>query len=163
MSDSAIPWTVACQAPLSMGILQARILEWVARPSSRGSSRPRDQTQVSCIAVRFFTVEPLGKPCPLLDDKEGEAQIHIFAEFMLLVSRDQETSLQARSFIQVLPLGSSVTEVSCLPLGFRPFCNDTISELLGALAVPVPTPRTGSRSSPLSTTPSCRRHSNLTG
>ena len=28
-------WTVACQAPLSMGILQARILEWVARPSSR--------------------------------------------------------------------------------------------------------------------------------
>ena len=153
----------SCQAPLSMGILQARILEWVARPSSRGSSRPRDQTQVSCIAVRFFTVEPLGKPCPLLEDKEGEAQIHIFAECMLLVSRDQETSLQARSFIQVLPLGSSVTEVSCLPLGFRPFCNDTISELLGALAVPVPTPRTGSRSSPLSTTPSCRRRSNLTG
>ena len=31
-----IPWTVACQAPLSMGILQARILEWVAIPSSRG-------------------------------------------------------------------------------------------------------------------------------
>ena len=36
------PWTVACQAPLSMGILQARILEWVAMPSSRGSSQPRD-------------------------------------------------------------------------------------------------------------------------
>ena len=32
------PWTVACQAPLSMGILQARILEWVAMGSSRGSS-----------------------------------------------------------------------------------------------------------------------------
>jgi len=32
------PWTVAHQAPLSMGILQARILEWVAMPSSRGSS-----------------------------------------------------------------------------------------------------------------------------
>ena len=31
-------WTVALQVPLSMGILQARILEWVARPSSRGSS-----------------------------------------------------------------------------------------------------------------------------
>ena len=30
------------------GILQARILEWVPRPSSRGSSQPRDQTQVSC-------------------------------------------------------------------------------------------------------------------
>ena len=35
-------WSVAHQAPLSMGILQARILEWVAMPSSRGSSQPRD-------------------------------------------------------------------------------------------------------------------------
>ena len=37
------------------GILQARILEWVAFPFSRGSSQPRDQTPVSCIAGRFFT------------------------------------------------------------------------------------------------------------
>ena len=36
------------------GILQARILEWVAFPFSRRSSRPRDQTQVSRIAGRFF-------------------------------------------------------------------------------------------------------------
>ena len=36
------PWTVAHQAPLS-GILQATILEWVAMPSSRGSSQPWDQ------------------------------------------------------------------------------------------------------------------------
>ena len=35
-------WTVACQAPLSVESLQARILEWVAMLSSRGSSRPRD-------------------------------------------------------------------------------------------------------------------------
>ena len=58
-------WTVAHQAPLSMGILQARILEWVAMPSNRGSSRPRDQIHVSCssrIISRFFTAEPLGKP-----------------------------------------------------------------------------------------------------
>ena len=38
VSDSATPWAVACQGPLSMGILQARIPEWVAVPSSRGSS-----------------------------------------------------------------------------------------------------------------------------
>ena len=38
------------------GILQASILEWVAIPFSRGSSWPRDQTQVSCVAGRFFTV-----------------------------------------------------------------------------------------------------------
>ena len=56
MSDSVIPWTVVCQAPLSMGILQARILEQVAMPSSRGSSSPRDRTQVSRIAGRFFTI-----------------------------------------------------------------------------------------------------------
>ena len=37
------------------GILQARILEWVAFPFSRGSSQPRYQTQVSHIAGRFFT------------------------------------------------------------------------------------------------------------
>ena len=37
------------------GILQARILEWVAIPFSRGSSQPRDWTQVSHIAGRFFT------------------------------------------------------------------------------------------------------------
>ena len=37
------------------GILQARILEWVAIPFSRGSSQPRDQTGVSCIAGRFFS------------------------------------------------------------------------------------------------------------
>ena len=58
-------WTVACQAPLSMGILQARILEWVAMPFSRGSSWPRDKTCGSCgssIAGRFFSTEPLGKP-----------------------------------------------------------------------------------------------------
>ena len=52
----AILWIVALQAPLSTGILQARILEWVAKASSRGSSWPMDQMLVSCIAGRFFTV-----------------------------------------------------------------------------------------------------------
>ena len=35
---SETPWTVAHRAPLSLQVLQARILEWVAKPSSRGSS-----------------------------------------------------------------------------------------------------------------------------
>ena len=38
------------------GVLQARILEWVAFPSSRGSSQPRDRTQVSHTAGGFFTL-----------------------------------------------------------------------------------------------------------
>ena len=44
------------------GISQKRILEWVASPFSRGPSWPRDRTSVSCIAGRFFTIEPPGKP-----------------------------------------------------------------------------------------------------
>ena len=38
------------------GILKTRILKWVAIPLSRGSSQPRDQTQVSCIAGGFLTI-----------------------------------------------------------------------------------------------------------
>ena len=48
------------------GILQARILEWVAMPSSRGSSQPKDQTQVSRIPCRFFTIWATGKPIYML-------------------------------------------------------------------------------------------------
>ena len=54
----AILWTVAHQAALSRGILQPRILEWVAMPSSRGPSWCKGQTLISCIsciAGRFFT------------------------------------------------------------------------------------------------------------
>ena len=57
VSDSVTPWASTRQAPLSMGILQARILEWVAMPSSKGSSQPRDRTQISCIAGGFFTIQ----------------------------------------------------------------------------------------------------------
>ena len=49
------PQTVARQAPVN-GILQARIMEWVAIAFSRRSSQPRDQSSVSCITGRFFTV-----------------------------------------------------------------------------------------------------------
>ena len=43
-------------------ILQARLPEWGAMPSSRGSSRPKDQTRISCTAGAFFTTELPGKP-----------------------------------------------------------------------------------------------------
>ena len=63
----AAPWIVAHLAPLSMGILQARILKRVATPSSRGSSQPRDGTQGSnpgllhCRQI-LYHLEPPGKP-----------------------------------------------------------------------------------------------------
>ena len=45
------PWTVDCQAPLSMGFSsQERTLEWVSMPSTRGSSQARDQTCVSYVS-----------------------------------------------------------------------------------------------------------------
>ena len=62
MSDCETPWTVAHQAPLCMGTLQARILEWVAILLSRGSSQPRDQNCICYIAGGFFTAELPGKP-----------------------------------------------------------------------------------------------------
>ena len=60
------PMDVACQAPLSMGILQAWILECVAMPSSSGYSQPRDWTQVSSIAGIFFISWATGEACHLV-------------------------------------------------------------------------------------------------
>ena len=58
------------------GILQARVLEWVAISFSRGSSRPRDPTRVSRIAGRRFnlwaTREALGTKKPLDESETGE-------------------------------------------------------------------------------------------
>ena len=74
MSDSCDP--KGCSPPGSSmhGIPQARILEWVAIPFSRGSSWPRGQTQVSYITGRFFTVWVIRKagslkPGPFLFSK----------------------------------------------------------------------------------------------
>ena len=57
-------WTVAHQAPLSVGFSHAMILVWVAIPSSRRSSQSRYQTHVfcvSCIAGGFFPLSHRGK------------------------------------------------------------------------------------------------------
>ena len=65
------PWTLAHQAPLSMQILQARILGWFSMPSSRGSSQPRDWTFISyvfCIGRRVLYQEcHLGSPTACLE------------------------------------------------------------------------------------------------
>ena len=65
------------------GILQAKILEWVAIRFSRVSSWPRDQTQVSCIADRFFTIwatrEPLNTCIHLANHKEQISQVNDFS------------------------------------------------------------------------------------
>ena len=62
-----------CRLPGSCvhGILQARILEWVAISFSRGSSWPKNWTQVSCIAGKFFTIWATRKSCSLESLRKG--------------------------------------------------------------------------------------------
>ena len=57
MSDSLRPYGLSLPDSSVHGILQARVLEWVAMLASRGSSPPRDETQVSypALAAGFFT------------------------------------------------------------------------------------------------------------
>ena len=66
-----ISQTVAHQVPLSLGILQTRILEWVALPSSRGSPRSRDWTCVSYVSWIgrriLYLLSPPGKPALFID------------------------------------------------------------------------------------------------
>ena len=66
-SDSQDP--MGCSPPGSSvyGISQARILEWVTVSFSRGSSPPRNQTCISCIAGGLFTTEPVGIPLRMDD------------------------------------------------------------------------------------------------
>ena len=69
-----------CSPPDSSvhGIFQARILEWVAIPFSQGSSRPRDQTQVSHIVGRFFTIEPPGKSWTKFSSVQSCSHVWLF-------------------------------------------------------------------------------------
>ena len=56
------PWTVACQASLSMGILQARILEWVACPPPGDLPNPGIKLRSPALQVDSLLSEPSGKP-----------------------------------------------------------------------------------------------------
>ena len=62
------PWTIACQAPLSRRIVQARILEWVAMPSSRGLTNPGIEPRSPELQADSLLPEPPGK----LQDKAKE-------------------------------------------------------------------------------------------
>ena len=58
----ATPWTVALQVPLSMEFSRQKYWSGLPFPSPEKSSGPRDWTHISCLAGRFFTTEPPGKP-----------------------------------------------------------------------------------------------------
>ena len=75
-------WTVACQVPLSMEILQARILGWVAISSSRVSSQLRDWIQVSCTAGGLYLLSHQG------NYPSKPSHIFMFAEGIFLPLKD---------------------------------------------------------------------------
>ena len=70
-------WTVARQAPLSMGILQARILEWIAMSSSMGTCpfQPRNGTRSPTLQAGSLLTEPPGSPI-LSFSVSKSSQIH---------------------------------------------------------------------------------------
>ena len=91
VSCSLQPRGLQAARPLFSGILQARILKWVAIPFSRGSAWPRDWTPVSCILSRFFTIWAT-----------REAQVHIYSEIFF----SQKKKLIWLSANNVMDLGA---------------------------------------------------------
>ena len=79
------------------GILQARILEWVAMPFSRGSSKPRSRTQVSHITGRVFTIWAT-REAPLSDSDTqlvlSSPKAYVSAKFSHPVTNDSFSFLQ---------------------------------------------------------------------
>ena len=87
-------------------IFQARILEWVAISFSRGSSQPRDQTQVSCTAGRFFTDRATRKALITLDRLNNLLQFYISTCSFTLLFYVMEIAFFPLNFINY-PLLSS--------------------------------------------------------
>ena len=94
------PWTADRQAPPSIGILQTRILEWVAMLSSRASSQPRDQTHVACgspaLEGRFFTTESLGKPTLTAPERNTALYTLLFLPISAVTKKSNRKTNNAR-------------------------------------------------------------------
>ena len=90
---------VDCSPPGSFihGILQARILEWVATSFSRGSSRPRDRTQVSCIAGRHFNLWATREA--MHTNQSPNTCVHVYVSHKSLFSLIRMEALRAEIFI----------------------------------------------------------------
>ena len=100
-------WTVALQAPLSMGFFQARILQWVAISFSRGSSQPRDWTcvsEISCIGRQI-----------LYHWATWEALDHVVTLLLIFGANSVLFAIPAKIFF------SSVQSLSCIWLFVTPW------------------------------------------
>ena len=127
---------LGCSLPGSSvhGILQARILEWVAMPSSRGSSRPRDWTRVSCSSYTgrrvlypggFFAIWETGISVSLCLIPSLSCDLHTrLLSLLCLSARGCQFLLSSQREAQFLPLGPAWFQclgLSCLgwPCSYR--------------------------------------------
>ena len=88
------------------GILQARLLEWVAIPFPRGSSQPWDRTRVSCIAGRFFTIWAT---------REAQMQRGECGKRLLMSASNK--ALASNLFLSTSPRGRAATSWNINPAG----------------------------------------------
>ena len=120
----ATPWTVAHQALLSMGILQARILEWVAMHSSRGSSQPRDGTHVSWIAGGFFNSwAKRGAPFLPTSSVQSLSRVWLFSTPWIAARQASLSITNSRSLLKLVPIKSVMPSshlILCHPLLLPP-------------------------------------------
>ena len=104
------------------GILQARILEWIAMPSSSGASRPRDGTWVSCIAGGFFITEPRGKPQGRVYNLSNPTPDLQSSPYLILISVQSliPVTIQAECG-QKVNASSDTSPLPCNPLLHKPW------------------------------------------
>ena len=94
------------------GILQARTLEWVAISFSRGSSRPRDRTHISCnscIAGGFFTAEPLGESFHLAERDKASSGDYSDESTDPIMRTHSFNLLSLTIFLQKAPSPNTIT------------------------------------------------------
>ena len=118
-----------------LGILQARILEWVTVLFSRGSSQPRDLTQISCTAGRFFLSEPPGEQVTLIWSPSylcASSHPPIPSLRIFLFSSDLHECLLSCSFLTFNLIVCSIQIVRC------PGVKDLIWSLLNPIKTTTP-------------------------
>ena len=79
MSDSVAPWTVACQALLSIGFPRQEYWSGLPLPSPGDLPNPGTEPESPALAGRFFTTEPPGKPHHLPNDQHM-LQVHAWVK-----------------------------------------------------------------------------------
>ena len=137
-----------CSLPGSSvhGILQARILEWAAMPSSKGSSGSRDQTCISCIAGRVLTTESPGKP--LCKDQFSSVRllscVRLFATPWTAACQASRSSTNSQSLLRLVSIESVMSSnhhILCCPLLLLPSIFPIIRVFSNELALGIRWPK----------------------